>query len=69
VLGVIQLGEITPADLSPLYYGHLLVHGMGFSFDHKTLAVVSIGSNFVTFIDTATDAIKHITYVAMCRAL
>jgi YVTN family beta-propeller protein len=36
---------------------------MGFSFDHKTLAVVSIGSNSVTFIDTATNAIKHITYV------
>ena len=63
LLGVIQLGEITPANLSPLYYGQLLVHGMGFSFDHKTLDVVSIGSNSVTFIDTATNAIKHITYV------
>jgi hypothetical protein len=39
------------------------VHGMGFSFDHKTLDVVSVGSNSVTFIDTATNAIKHITYV------
>jgi YVTN family beta-propeller protein len=36
---------------------------MGFSSDHKTLAVVSIGSNSVTFIDTATNAIKHTTYV------
>jgi hypothetical protein len=25
--------------------------------------VVSIGSNSVTFIDTATNAVKHITYV------
>lgn len=56
-------GEMTPANISPLYYGQLLVHGMGFSFDHKTLVVVSIGSNSVTFIDTATNAIKHITYV------
>jgi YVTN family beta-propeller protein len=77
LLGVIELGEasqsvrhppwvngeMTPANIGPLYYGQLLVHGMGFSFDHKTLVVVSIGSNSVTFIDTATNAIKHITYV------
>jgi YVTN family beta-propeller protein len=36
---------------------------MGFSPDHRTLAVVSIGSNAVTFIDTATNAVKHTTYV------
>ncbi len=36
---------------------------MGFSPDRKTLAVVSIGSNAVTFIDTATNAVKHTTYV------
>jgi YVTN family beta-propeller protein len=36
---------------------------MGFSPDHKTIAVVSIGSNSVTFIDTATNAVKHTTYV------
>jgi YVTN family beta-propeller protein len=36
---------------------------MGYSPDHKTLAVVSIGSNSVTFIDTATNAVKHTTYV------
>jgi YVTN family beta-propeller protein len=39
------------------------VHGLGFSFDHKTLAIVSIGSNSVTFLDTATNDIKHTTYV------
>jgi len=39
------------------------VHGMGFSPDHKTLAVVAIGSNSVTFIDTETNAIKHTTYI------
>ncbi len=63
VLGVIRLGDPTPGNLSPLYSGQLLVHGMGFSPDHHTLAVVSIGSNSVTFIDTATNAVKHVTYV------
>ena len=63
LLGVIRLGEPQPANFSPLYKGQVLVHGMGFSPDHKTLAVVSIGSNSVTFIDTATNAVKHITYV------
>ncbi|MFS0771154.1 YncE family protein [Sphingomonas sp. 1P08PE] len=63
LLGVIKLGDPTPANLSPLYKGQLLVHGMGFSPDRKTLAVISIGSNSVTFIDTATNAVKHTTYV------
>jgi YVTN family beta-propeller protein len=63
LLGAIRLGDPTPGNLSPLYRGQLLVHGMGFSPDHRTLAVVSIGSNSVTFIGTATNAIKHITYV------
>jgi YVTN family beta-propeller protein len=63
LLGVIRLGDSQPANFSPLYKGQVLVHGMGFSPDHKTLAVVSIGSNSVTFIDTATNAVKHITYV------
>ncbi len=63
VLGVIRLGEPSPTNFSPLYKGQVLVHGMGFSPDHKTIAVVSIGSNSVTFIDTATNAVKHTTYV------
>jgi YVTN family beta-propeller protein len=40
-----------------------LVHGLGFAPDHKTLAVVSIGSNNVTLIDPATNAIKGSVYV------
>jgi YVTN family beta-propeller protein len=36
---------------------------MGFSPDHRTIAVVAIGSNAVNFIDTATNHQKHTTYV------
>src|SRR5271155_5102160 len=63
LLGVLRLGDTTPANLSPLYKGQLLVHGMGFSPDHRTLAAISIGSNSVTFIDMATNAIRHVTYL------
>jgi len=63
LVGAIHLGDPLPASFSPLYKGQLLVHGMGFSPDHHTLAVVAIGSNAVNFIDTATNAVKHITYV------
>src|SRR5208337_1819063 len=63
LVGVIRLGDPQPMNFSPLYRGQVLVHGMGFSPDRKTIAVVSIGSNSVTFIDTATNAVKHTTYV------
>ena len=63
LLGLIKLGDPTPGNLSPLYKGQLLVHGMGFSPDHKTLAAISIGSNSVSFIDTATNTVKHVSYV------
>lgn len=63
LLGVIRLGDPTPGNLSPLYKGQLLVHGMGFSPDHRTLVVVSVGSNSVAFIDTQTNHVKHIAYV------
>ena len=63
LLGVIRLGEPVPGALSPLYKGQLLVHGLGYSPDSKTLAVVSVGSNSVTLIDTATNKIKGVVYV------
>ena len=63
LLGVIHLGEDVPAALSPLYRGDLLVHGLGFSPDHRTLDVVSIGSNSVTLIDTETNTVKAKIYV------
>jgi YVTN family beta-propeller protein len=63
LVGAIHLGDPQPGNMSPLYRGQLLVHGLGFSPDHRTLVAVSIGSNSVSFIDTATNAVKHITYV------
>ena len=63
LLGVIRLGDPQPANLSPLYRGQVLVHGLGFSPDHRTLVVISIASNSATFIDTATNAVKHVTYL------
>src|SRR6202044_1087861 len=48
LLGVIRLGDPSPSNFSPLYKGQVLVHGIGFSPDHPTIAVVSIGSKPVT---------------------
>ena len=63
LLGVIRLGDPVPGALSPLYRGQLLVHGLGYSPDSKTLVVVSVGSNSVTLIDTATNKVKGTVYV------
>ena len=63
LLGAIRLGDPVPGALSPLYRGELLVHGLGYSPDTRTLAVVSVGSNSVTLIDTATNKVKGTVYV------
>src|SRR5579863_7934161 len=63
LLGVIKLGDPVPGALSPLYKGELLVHGLGYSPDSRTLAVVSVASNSITLIDTATNKIKGKVYV------
>jgi YVTN family beta-propeller protein len=63
LLGVIRLGDPVPGALSPLYKGQLLVHGLGYSPDGKTLAVVSIASNSVALIDTSTNKVKGVVYV------
>jgi YVTN family beta-propeller protein len=63
LLGVIRLGDPVPGALSAVYKGQLLVHGLGYSPDSKTLAVVSVGSNSVTLIDTATNKVKGVVYV------
>ena len=61
LLGVIRLGDVQPGNFSPIYKGQVLDHGLGYSPDRRTLAVISIGTNSVTFIDTATKASKHVT--------
>ncbi len=63
LLGVIRLGDPLPGSLTPLYRGQLLVHGLGYSPDSKTLAVVAVASNSVTLIDTATNKVKGTVYV------
>lgn len=63
LLGVLRLGDPVPGALSPLYRGQLLVHGLGYSSDSKTLAVVSVASNSITLIDTATNRVKGTVYV------
>jgi YVTN family beta-propeller protein len=63
LLGQIRLGNQRPDVLSPLYKGQINVHGLGFSPDHRTLIAVSNGSNSVTFIDTATNKVKGVTYI------
>jgi YVTN family beta-propeller protein len=63
LLGVIRLGAPVPGALSPLYKGQLLVHGLGYSPDSQTLAVVSVGSNSVTLIDTGTNQVKGAVYL------
>lgn len=63
LLGLIKLGDARPNVLSALYKGELNVHGLGFSPDHRTLAVISPGSNSVTLVDTATNKVKGIIYI------
>src|SRR5260370_16502952 len=58
LVGAIHLGDPLPASFSPLYTGQLLVHGMGFSPDHRTIAVVAIGSNAGQCIGTPTNTLN-----------
>lgn len=63
LLGLIRLGDSRENVLSALYKGALNVHGLGFAPDHRTLAVISTGSNSVTLIDTATNKVKGTIYI------
>lgn len=64
LLGAIHLGDDVPSALTPLYRGQLLMHGLGYSPDHRTLDVISIGSNSVTLIDTQTNLVKGTIYIS-----
>jgi len=57
LIGVIRLGDPQPPNFSPLDRGQVLAHGLGYSPDGKTLAVVSVDPNSVTFVDTQTNAV------------
>jgi YVTN family beta-propeller protein len=63
LLGTIVLGAPRPAGLGALYNGQLGVHGLGFSPDGALLAVISVTSNAVTIIETATNAVRGTVYV------
>src|SRR2546428_10241059 len=58
LVGVIRLRDPAPGNFSPLYRGQALVHGLGFSPDHRTMVVASIGSNSATVLQTATNSVK-----------
>lgn len=62
-LGEIKLGAPYPNVLSPLYKGQALVHGLRYSPKRKLLAVVSIGSNAVTFVSTEDNKVLKTVYV------
>lgn len=63
LLGIIQLGGKLSETLTAVYRGQSLVHGMGFSPDHGTLAVVAVASNAIIFVETASSVVKHVEYV------
>ncbi|MBD0255226.1 MAG: beta-propeller fold lactonase family protein [Cytophagales bacterium] len=63
LLGEIRLGKPYPDVLNPLYRGQALVHGLRYSPRGKLLAVVSIGSNSVTFVSTETNQVLKTVYV------
>jgi YVTN family beta-propeller protein len=63
-LGTIPLGaQRLGATLSPQYTGNVGVHGLAFSRDSKRLGVVSVTSNTVDIIDTATNKVVNETDV------
>ena len=62
-LGTIALGDPRPGVLGALYKGEIDVHGLGFSSDGRLLAAVSVTSNAVTVIETATNRVRGTVYV------
>ena len=63
LLGTIALGDARPAVLGALYNKQVDVHGLGFSPDGKLLDVISVTSNSVTIIETATNTVRGQIYV------
>ncbi|TVT60232.1 hypothetical protein FNH05_04830 [Amycolatopsis rhizosphaerae] len=64
VLGTIALGAQRLSNtLNPQYLRDENVHGLAYSPDHRELAVVSIGSDTVDIVDTATNKVLSHTDV------
>jgi YVTN family beta-propeller protein len=63
LLGTIALGDPRPNLLGALYDKQVSVHGLGFSPDGRLLAAVSVTSNGVTIIETATNRVRGTVYV------
>lgn len=64
LLGQIELGEPRPDKLlGPLYNQEINVHGLGYSPDGGTLAVVNVTTNSIQLIDTATNTVRRTVYV------
>ena len=55
LLGVIKLGDPQPMNFSPLYKGQVLVHGLGFSPDGKTLASGGRGPMKLWAVENRTE--------------
>ncbi|GAC1657892.1 MAG: beta-propeller fold lactonase family protein [Gemmatimonadaceae bacterium] len=62
-LGTIALGDPRPGVLGALYRKEIDVHGLGFSPDGTLLAAISVTSNAVTLIETATNHVRGTIYV------
>lgn len=62
-LGTIALGDPRPGVLGALYKKEIDVHGLGFSPDGRMLAAISVTSNAVTLIETATNRVLGTVYV------
>lgn len=63
LLGTIALGDPRPNVLGALYNKQIDVHGLGFSPDGALLDVVSVTSNAVTIIETATNRVRGTVYL------
>ncbi|SDY91003.1 40-residue YVTN family beta-propeller repeat-containing protein [Modestobacter sp. DSM 44400] len=64
VLGTLPLGESRlDGVLGPVDTDQVNVHGLGFSRDGRYLDVVSVSSNAVQIVDTATNTVVDTTYL------
>ena len=58
-----RIGDARPNVLGALYNKQVSVHRLGFSPDGRLLAAISVTSNGVTVIETATNRVRGTVYV------